>query len=74
MAIIRCHEELYNVDAVDDEFLSFYKVMYELRTDVYRAESLKANGQSGVAIGVLQQALVTAQMNLPGNESCRLVS
>ncbi|XP_074383390.1 uncharacterized protein LOC141724962 isoform X3 [Apium graveolens] len=55
------------------EFLSFCKVMHELRNDMYRAESLKANGQIGTAIGFLQQALVTAPMNLPGNESWRLV-
>lgn len=55
------------------EFLSFCKVMHELKNDVYRAQSLKTDGQIGVAIGVLRKALVTAQMNLPGNESWRLV-
>ncbi|KAL8103453.1 hypothetical protein AgCh_027874 [Apium graveolens] len=61
----------YSTVKEHQEFHSFCKVMHELRTDVCRAESLKANGHIGVAIGVLQQALVTAQMNLPGNESWR---
>ena len=55
------------------EFISFSKVIHELRSNVYRAESLKANGQIGVAIGALRKALLTAQINLQGNESWRLV-
>ncbi|XP_074383388.1 uncharacterized protein LOC141724962 isoform X1 [Apium graveolens] len=66
-------EDKKNISVRFVEFLSFCKVMHELRNDMYRAESLKANGQIGTAIGFLQQALVTAPMNLPGNESWRLV-
>ena len=50
------------------EFISFSKVIHGLKSNMYCAESLKADGQIGVAIGALRKGLVTIQINIGGNE------
>lgn len=55
------------------EFISSCKALHDLRSYTYIAEGLKTDGRIGVAIEVLRHALMTAQKNMPGKESWRLV-
>ncbi|KAK9276233.1 hypothetical protein L1049_005764 [Liquidambar formosana] len=55
------------------DFISSCKALYELRSQKYLAEGLKIAGQVGIAVGVLQQALINAKKKMPGEESWRLV-
>ncbi|KAK3041263.1 hypothetical protein RJ639_001365 [Escallonia herrerae] len=55
------------------EYISCCKDLYELRSYKCLGESLKTDGQIGIAIGLLRQALVAANKNIPEVESWRLV-
>ncbi|KAK7306953.1 hypothetical protein VNO77_39603 [Canavalia gladiata] len=50
------------------EFMSFCKCLHELKSRQYLAESLKACGQIGAAIGVLRSALIDVKKKIPGGE------
>lgn len=55
------------------DFISSCKSIHELKSYLSVAEGLKKDGQIGFAIEVLQHAIITAQKNIPGKESWRLV-
>ncbi|KAK3033665.1 hypothetical protein RJ639_034544 [Escallonia herrerae] len=55
------------------EYISCCKDLYELRSYKCLGESTKTDGQIGIAIGLLRQALVVANKNIPEVESWRLV-
>lgn len=55
------------------EFVSSCRALHELKSYRYLAEGLKSDGRIGIAVGVLQHALVNVQKNIPGEESWRLI-
>ncbi|RDX74890.1 Apoptosis-linked protein 2-interacting protein X 1, partial [Mucuna pruriens] len=50
------------------EFMYFCKCLHELKGQQYLAESLKACGQIGAAIGVLCSVLISVKKKIPGEE------
>ena len=50
------------------EFIASSKSLHELKGQQYLAESLKASGQIGAAIGVLRTALINVKKKIPGEE------
>ncbi|TKY69391.1 BRO1 domain-containing protein BROX [Spatholobus suberectus] len=50
------------------EFMYFCKCLHELKAQQYLAESLKACGQIGAAIGVLCSVLINVKKKIPGEE------
>lgn len=55
------------------EFISSCKSLHALKGQQYLAESLKASGQIGAAIGVLRSALTNAKKKIPGEESWKSI-
>ncbi|XP_065880339.1 vacuolar-sorting protein BRO1 [Euphorbia lathyris] len=49
------------------EFISSCTALHELRSQKYFAESLKTDGQVGVAIGVIRDAVNKAEKKMPGD-------
>lgn len=54
------------------EFISSSGAVHDLRSQKYLAESLRGNGQIGVAIGVLHDALANIKKKMPGEESWKV--
>lgn len=55
------------------DYISSCKILHELESCKYLAESLKNDGQTGVAIGVLHFALKSKQKHKPKEESWKSV-
>lgn len=55
------------------DYLSCSKIVHELRSYKYMAQTIKTDGQIGTAIGLLQHALSNVQKNVGGMESWRMV-
>ncbi|KAJ1389454.1 BRO1 domain [Sesbania bispinosa] len=55
------------------DFISFCKCLHELKGQKYLAESLKASGQIGAAIGVLRSALINVKKRIPGEEPWKCI-
>ncbi|EEF33266.1 conserved hypothetical protein [Ricinus communis] len=55
------------------EFISSCKALYELRGKKYFAGGLKNEGQIGVAISVLRDALINAKRKMPGEDSWKSI-
>ncbi|XP_061375111.1 uncharacterized protein LOC133317271 [Gastrolobium bilobum] len=55
------------------DFISFCKCLHELKGQQYVAESLKASGQIGAAIGVLGSTLINVKKKIPGEEPWRSI-
>ncbi|KAF2311191.1 hypothetical protein P3X46_031307 [Hevea brasiliensis] len=55
------------------EFMSSCKALHDLRSQTYFAKGLKNDGQVGVAIGVLCNALISVKRKLPGEDSWKTV-
>ncbi|CAA2989631.1 Hypothetical predicted protein [Olea europaea subsp. europaea] len=66
-------KECKDISSALSEFISSCKILHEMKSFKYLAESLRSDGQIGTAIGVLQRALANAK-RVPREESWRLVS
>ncbi|KAJ8760758.1 hypothetical protein K2173_018707 [Erythroxylum novogranatense] len=55
------------------EFVSCCKVLHELQGQKYQAEVLREDGQIGIAIGVLRNALMNVEKNMPGEEAWKVI-
>ncbi|XP_004297136.1 PREDICTED: programmed cell death 6-interacting protein [Fragaria vesca subsp. vesca] len=55
------------------EFITSCKVLHELKSQKYLAESLKNDGQFGVAVGLLRRALINAKRKIPSEQSWKSV-
>lgn len=55
------------------EFITSCKVLRELKSQKYLAESLKNDGQFGVAVGLLRHALINAKRKIPSEQSWKSV-
>ncbi|KAL6187914.1 hypothetical protein ACLB2K_039309 [Fragaria x ananassa] len=55
------------------EFITSCKVLHELKSQKYLAESLKNDGQFGVAVGLLRHALINAKRKIPSEQSWKSV-
>ncbi|GJT74015.1 BRO1 domain-containing protein [Tanacetum coccineum] len=55
------------------EYMSCYKVLYELKSYKYMAEAAKAEGNHGTAIELLFKALYNVQISVGGTESWQKV-
>ncbi|KAM7276354.1 hypothetical protein ACFE04_018220 [Oxalis oulophora] len=65
--------ECKDISARFVEFISSCRSIHTLKSQKYSAESLKADGQIGVAIGVLHDSLINIEKQIVGEESWKSV-
>ncbi|GKD10825.1 programmed cell death 6-interacting protein isoform X1, partial [Tanacetum coccineum] len=67
-------KECKDISPILMDYISCSKVVHELRSYKYMAQAVKTEGQIGIAIGLLKQALNNVQQkNVGGIESWRMV-
>lgn len=67
-------KECKDISPILMDYISCSKVVHELRSYKYMAQAVKTEGQIGIAIGLLKQALNNVQKkNMGGIESWRMV-